>query len=387
MRTFEDKLAPPTRGHAGLDIRALLPLMVITAFLLPRWSGPADAYVTDVAAQVASPYLLAAMGMMLAMRMGVLDLSVWMTLSAGGLAAAALIIRGVSPWLAFLTAAALGGLIGTLNGFVVVGRRWPSLTATAGVGLFVFVLLQAVVPTHELVLPDGAFEDWLITAPAQPTAEGELATQTVTFPLGVTQSILIAGVYSLVMAMLLTTRHTGRRHARRARWLVLIASGALSAMGGACVLLDHGSAFVPQLPFDDLRIPAAVLLAGTAALGGPGRTMMAGFCLPIAMLAATMWRMLVWPMGSVGIEWQMVLLVALALMITLAVRYVRVGRTRRSTATAYGLTLLAIAGLALGALVHSHHTRTGLRYLATVVAIAAALRLTLTIRRRKQRRS
>jgi hypothetical protein len=79
-------------------------------------------------------------------------------------------------------------------------------------------------------------------------------------------------------------------------------------MGGVVALMDQGVAPVVKWPVDDLRIPLAAIIAGAAFWAGPGRGLLAGVCLPAALLIAVVW----WENGPQftlgGYELQMVLL-------------------------------------------------------------------------------
>ena len=317
MQRLDDILIPATdRPILWLDAAAMAPLAVVLMILLPGWVQTGETYLTDVSGQMSSPLMLIALGMAVAFRVGAIDLSGWMIAAAGGLVAAGLIGQGLSPMVAFAVAAGVGAAIGAVNGLLVVAGRLPSLIVTAGVAGLAWGAM-ALLPMDQLTVPDRTFGHWLILLPAR-NAEGGIPES---LPLGVTRMIIVLGAFSLVIAALVAGKHT-RVSLARQRWSALAASGALAGVAGACGLLDHSRAVVPSLPVNDLRPPAAALLAGALLLAGPGRTPVAALLIPIALLGATIWRQAI-PLGAAGVEWQTLLLIGLGALATIAVRMAR----------------------------------------------------------------
>ncbi|MHC4985502.1 MAG: ABC transporter permease subunit, partial [Planctomycetota bacterium] len=311
MRSLEDTLSPSGRpAHSLRDVMVLAPVVVLTLTLLPSWSSP-DVYVTDVAAQVASPHLLTALGMLLALRVGVIDLSVWMVAAAGTLLTAGLMAVGVSPVVGFGLAGLAGAACGAINALCVCRLRLPGPVATLLVALAVLGVCWWACPAARVDIPEGAFDGWLLSRPAASDIESDEAAGTdIALPLILTRTVLVAGVYAAAMFGLLPWRSgIGRSRWRRAA--TLIAAGFLAGLAGAIRTMDLDAAALSARPIGDLRIAAAVLLAGGCLLAGPARTLITAAVLPIALLAATMWRQQVWTLGVWGIEWQVVLLIAL----------------------------------------------------------------------------
>ena len=90
MSWFEDKLSPP--NLRGQWVRDVLGMGLVLALAVPlvsalRWADSGQ-YLSDVAGQMASYGLLLAMGFLLALRCGAIDLSVWSSAGLGGLVAA-----------------------------------------------------------------------------------------------------------------------------------------------------------------------------------------------------------------------------------------------------------------------------------------------------------
>lgn len=84
----------------------------------------------DMLIRMFSPLLLAVLGFALALRRGAIDLGVWVVAGVGGLLAATILraswaphAGAAAPLLAFLAAAAAGGVIGLANGLLVARRR------------------------------------------------------------------------------------------------------------------------------------------------------------------------------------------------------------------------------------------------------------------------
>ena len=311
MRSLEDTLAPAGRPPRGLrDAMALAPVALLTLMLLPAWSTP-DVYVTDVAAQIASPHLLTALAMLLALRVGVIDLSVWVVTAAGSLLAAAMMTAGIHPAVGFAAAALAGAAAGAINALCVCKLRLPGPVATLLVALAVMGVCWLACPAARVDIPDTAFDGWLLNTAAATEAEGDGAAVTnVALPLILSRTILVAAVYAIAMFGLLPWRG-GVGGSRWGRPGALIAAGLLAGLAGGIRTMDLDAALLSARPIGDLRVAAAALLAGGLLLAGPGRTLITAAILPVALLATTMWRQQVWTLGVWGIEWQVVLLIGL----------------------------------------------------------------------------
>jgi hypothetical protein len=101
--------------------------------------------------------------------------------------------------------------------------------------------------------------------------------------------------------------------------LAMCVSGSLCAIGGVTSLMDQSVAPVIKWPIEDLRIPLAAIIAGGAFWAGPGRSLLAGTCLPAALLIAIVW----WENGPQftvgGYELQMVLLGVMVIVTQMAI--------------------------------------------------------------------
>jgi len=377
---LEDKLAQPDApANWRRDLLGVALLAGLMAILLPGWWPHYDVEsrrlltdvtgltatdvlqdieghrrLTDVAGQMGSAALLMAMGWLVALRRGAIDLSVWVVAGVAGTVAAAAISVGVPPLLAFVIVASLGWIIGLVNGLLVALARVPSVVATLVVGLAVMWVAQGCFEQRTIEVPQDAFFGWMIVASveSEPTAENrtngeppEQVEETV-LPLTVTRIMIVLGLYAAVMFLAVGRRHgwSGRRP--DIVWSLTV-SGALAALAGACLLMDHGMASVPTRPIGDLRIPAAVVLAGSWFLVGPHRGKLAGLCMPIALLAVTIWQQRVWLLGTMGYEWQLLLLTGLAVVYHLACRGVFAWPGRLSSALAKSAAAFIGGGMAL----------------------------------------
>jgi len=302
------------------------------------------------------------MGFLLALRCGAIDLSVWISAAVGGVVAAALMNGGLAVGPAFLAGIAAGGLLGAVNGALVALVRLPSVIVTLVSALVAMWGLQAAFEARAVAAPSGAFENWhlteIVAAESLDNGEGQggpsepagptPATETITLPLIQTRMLLVVAAYGFTMLVMLGGNVAARRNRRLGRRASLLAamcaSGALAAAGGAFWLLDHGAAPVPTRPVGDLRIPAAVILAGAAFFTGQGRTLLAGLCLPAAMLVTTIWRQEVCNLQVHGYAVQVILLAGMTFVVHRGmVRSLWGGRAAQPLAAAG--TVLAVAGL------------------------------------------
>ena len=301
-----------------------------------------DRYDCDVIGQMASYWMLPAMGFLLALRCGALDLSVWMSFSAGSLAAAWLLVHGWPPAGAMAAGIAVGAAMGAANALLVRGSRMPSAVLTLATALAVFLLLRWLVPQRAILPPGGVWNQWhWLGVGGQDNGASHPLFMTrmllVVLTYGATMlAIMAAGARYDLPARTLPSRFGGaadgmeRKPGDRAhRTLALIAGGALAAAGGVFWLLENDRATVPSRPIGDLRVPVAALLAGAWLLKGPGRTLLAGMCLPPAFLLATTWRQNGWGLEYEGYSLQVLLLAAGAGLMALSARAAE-GKNRRA---------------------------------------------------------
>ena len=95
---IEDNLRPPMLADRySREVRDALSvalLLILASVLIPSWDMAKGNLLSMVAAHMPSSLLLAALGFLLALRCGALDLSVWAAAGLGGVVAAALILSG-----------------------------------------------------------------------------------------------------------------------------------------------------------------------------------------------------------------------------------------------------------------------------------------------------
>ena len=266
----------------------------------------------------ASWALPGAMGFLLVLSCGSVDLSVWVVMGVGGVAAAGLINRGVAPEFAFPAAVVLGAAIGAINALLVARTRLPSILVTAVVGLAVMVGMWALKLPRMMGIPNQTFDVWssvlndgyvaLVNALLWLVGGTPPDDVRISSPLTMLRMLLAAGAWSAVLLVLLAANR--RRHGRR-RWVLfasLCASGALSSLGGTCWLLDQGQTPIPTRLVDTLVIPVAAVLTGGVVLRGRGRTVITGIFLPLALLLVSLWRELILPVRVWGYSLQLLLL-------------------------------------------------------------------------------
>jgi ribose transport system permease protein len=131
----EEVTPAPRRGRTWLREEAGV-LVVLVALVVVVGTFRPDFLITGNLTEIArqSSYIgILAIGMVFALAMREVDLSVGGTYALT-IVAGALLIRdgGVSPWLAAILAIALGGVLGFLNGLFTTYVRVPSFIATLG---------------------------------------------------------------------------------------------------------------------------------------------------------------------------------------------------------------------------------------------------------------
>jgi len=323
------------------DVLSVALLLILASVLIPSWDMARDTLLSMVAAHMASSLLLGALGFLLALRCGALDLSVWVAAGLGGVVAAALINSGVGVWPSFAVAGAAGLAVGLLNGALVglVGLPSPLVTAVTGMG--VVWLLAWLIPGRQITVPEQAFDAYFRHV------SGVLAVRV----------MMVSVVYLATVVVLVVVDWTvwmGTEFPRRlSLTAALAASGLLAALGGAAFLIDNGLAPVPTRLIDDLRVPAAALLAGGLFLGRRGRELLAGLSLPSALLICTIWRQKAWNLPAPGLGWELQMLVLMGMVIAVHLafgRYVEArGTGRRLPGVGVLLTVAGIAAVAAAA--------------------------------------
>jgi ribose/xylose/arabinose/galactoside ABC-type transport system permease subunit len=363
----------------------------------------------EITRRMASIYLPMAMGFLLCLRCGAIDVSIWVVSSLGGIVAACCIRAGVPPWAAMSLGVLAGAAAGTISGLLTVIARVPNilaalltaaavagncllaqlpLWAAAGLGALVGAAFVAVnrkliaplsipsalvtfwmgtaillvvhwtQPAREIRVPEQAFNNWHL--PAVPVREapsnGQAAPEAPAYepesqPLSVTRTLLALGAYSLVMIFLMVADWFRPRSwgpgSRKRIGAALAVSGALAAAGGVISLLDAGKAEVSTRLVDDFTIPVAALLAGAAFLGGRGRTLLSAVFLPVAILLTDIWSRNVLLYQWQGYSLQIVLLGFMILLVQLAGADFTTGRSPAVARLGGGRGVMALSSCLL----------------------------------------
>ena len=367
--SLEDRLRPPATARRGVDLVVLLCLLLLTV-LLPAWppfvglapdgslAFQPDRIFNDFLGQMLSIYLLPALGMLLVMRCGGIDLGIWANMALGGAVAAGVInalsggrsdeAQHVAHW-GLLAGAGAGLLAGGVNALLVMRLRIPSPIATLAVAGAITLAMHLMGP-DQLTIPDTTFARWHLVQDVQVQASGEATDgetpprYRVISPLSVTRMLLVLCAYAAVLIAIMA-RSSGSRPAPEPRRLLrmsLLASGLLAGLGGAAWLMSQ-----PTTPLHDdligtMRIPVAAVLAGALALSGPGRTQIACLLLPPAMAVAMAWRQETAGLVS-GWEGSWVLLLVLAALVQVAVVRRPSGHGRRWDALLAGVAMMLLA--------------------------------------------
>ncbi len=349
MRSLEERLRPTAHAlPVGREILGIVIIVLLAARLLPGWVADWNTtWFNDDMGQMARPYLLPALAMLLALRQGAIDLSVWMCFALGNLVAAWGVNAGLPAWSALALGSAAGLVPGAASALLVSRLRVPAPIVTLVVAVALLFVMQGTFK-QTIRVGDDAFINWhlLRETAASAAADSDGApVEWINAPLGATRTLLSAGVLSFVLVALLGLNMRAREEdggdRRKKLFAALLAGGALSAAGGAIWTLGNMHAPVPHAIVGDLTIPAAALLAGAAFYVHGGGTLLAGILLPPAMLLSIIWRD-VWFLGYEGWDMQVLLLIGMVLVLHLAA-----GRALRPIIRLrWAYTLAALAALA-----------------------------------------
>ena len=329
-------------------------LVLLTLLILPGWHALGGGTRSDMSNLLASSYLPAAMGFLIALRYGTVDLSVWASMGLSGVVSAGMILRGVSPWVALPVGVACGTGVGMINALCLsrIRTRLPGFLVTAMVGILVILSIHAFTDARQLVIDDDALSGWntfldrCFQMSQSAEYQGQLIAPLVTLRMGI---VFLAWSMTLLV-LLVGDMKTAGWPRPFARWWVrpvsLIVSGSLAGVSGVAWLVDHGSTPVPGRLIDGLTIPIAVLLAGSVLLQGRGRTMLAGICLPMSLLLTQLWEQTIWPLSIMGYSIHLLALGALVLLAQLAFVWgldnTRIGRLLAWVACLLSLVALGI---------------------------------------------
>ncbi|WP_296736112.1 ABC transporter permease [Mesorhizobium sp.] len=221
--------------------------------------------------QAALPGLLA-IGMVFALTVREIDVSVGAVFHLAAVAAALLMTAGADPWLSAFAGIALGAVIGLGNGLVALTLRVPALIVTLGTWWMIDGLSLVLGKGQAIALPAG---DGNSRAALSGKAFG-----------GVPATVVIFVLLALVLHVVLTRTRFGYRaqatgsnpeaaaHAGiatgKVRLTALALMGAIAALAGIIHLGAHGAVAPADGNGLTLVAIAAALLGGTRLSGGHG---------------------------------------------------------------------------------------------------------------------
>src|SRR5688572_8646193 len=118
-----------TIDEIGVIVALLSVCVLLSLTVGDKFAQPGN--LLQVARQ-ASSYGIMAVGMVLLLAMGQIDLSVGSILTLVNIVTALLLREGMPVWLAILAGVATGSACGLLNGLLTVGLRVPAIIVTLG---------------------------------------------------------------------------------------------------------------------------------------------------------------------------------------------------------------------------------------------------------------
>ena len=266
--------------------------------------------------------------------------------------------------LCLLAGAVAGMVLGAVNGLLVAYVRLPSVVVTLVTAAITVGALSCTLSGRNLQVKDNTFSQWYLSPDAEELDDGDapagpakkLSFSEAARPLSTTRVLLVSTLFAFALIVLALTGQCPSAHRvqlaiglaffgilvaeilgviygrmtkilflacggvilgvstlggeRLSRWssnarmlAALCASGFLAGSAGALWLLDQGSTPIPSAwrVVDDLRVPAAAVLAGGWLLAGKNRSILAVALLPLALLLTTGWQMRVWSLSHWGL--------------------------------------------------------------------------------------
>ncbi|TRY18755.1 ABC transporter permease [Tessaracoccus rhinocerotis] len=271
-RTYRNHARPAWRrallNREAAIIAILVIVYVVSLAVVPNFSGPLT--ITYLLRDVA-PILLIALPMTLIIVTEEIDLSVASVVGLSSVLTGLLTQAGVPFLWAAVVAVLAGALAGVLNGFLVTVVGLPSLAVTIGtLALFRGIAVGLLGTTAITEFP----EEW--TSFARSNIPGTPVP-----------TIMVAfAVLAVVFAVVLHFTPFGRAlfaiglnkeaaafsgiDVGRSKFLLFVASGAVSAFAGVYFTLLYSNARGDNAMGLELQIIAAVLLGGVSIFGGRG---------------------------------------------------------------------------------------------------------------------
>jgi rhamnose transport system permease protein len=265
----------PARTREGLRELGLLIFIVVlcAAFQLRNPSFLTISNIKDLLANTAILGILA-VGMMLVILTGGIDLSIGATIALAGMTSAltGIAFPGMSPLLAILEGMAVGFVVGSLVGLLVARFNILPIIATLGA--------MNIVRGLTYIESKGA---WVSS---YQMSEGFKALATGT-TLGINNLVVIAAVIFVVFWYFVNHTTTGRRiyaigsnaeaadisgiPRRKLLWLVYSIMGVLAGLAGVLWVAKFASAQGDTAMGQELSVIAACVLGGVSISGGSGK--------------------------------------------------------------------------------------------------------------------
>ncbi|WP_382309348.1 ABC transporter permease [Herbiconiux sp. UC225_62] len=257
----------------------MLAVLVVAVAILSQGSFVSGNNIVNVLKQFSVPLILA-LGQTLVIITGGIDVSVAATAALSACLSGILYTQvGVPDWLAVLGGIATGAVVGLFNGFVITRWGVPDFVATlgtltAGRGLALLLTDGYPIPNFSVAIPGRSMPDVL-----QSLGGGSI---------GPIPNIFIVAVVLVVIAGFVLNRTVlgrkliavgGNRDAARVaginvgrtKMFAYLFAGIFASVGGMLMAGRLDSANGLMAPGMELTTIAAVVLGGTALIGGEGR--------------------------------------------------------------------------------------------------------------------
>ncbi len=267
-----------SQGSATADfLKAQAPVVSIALFFMVMvvlFGTVTEAFTSHVnllnLLRQSAPLLIVAVAMTFVITTGGIDLSVGSTVALVN-ALAAILLQAAMPWpFVVMAMLLLGGLVGALQGWFVASEEIPAFIVTlAGLSVLRGVALLLTQGFSIPISPDSWFvqlgRGWFLGVPlpavlAVVTAiAGWVALSQTTF-----------GRYVTAIGANAEAARRAGINVRRTTLLVYVLTGIAAAMAGIIIAARLGSGSSNAAVGFELEVIAAVVLGGTALLGGRG---------------------------------------------------------------------------------------------------------------------
>jgi hypothetical protein len=342
-RSGRDVAIPDLLGSRAVG--SLWLSLALACLLVPAWVASGAVFNPDIHVALASPWMPAALALLLSVRAGGLNLGVWGMAALGAVAAWWAISTGLTVPTAVLIALAVGAAAGAVQAalttaldLLLARRLRPAASGWAACVIASSLISVAALAVARSIATAAALKRLRLEMIAGYNDPHGLVLLSAMF-LATTLALL----FMIDRRIYRDSHHVWAPSRRVALAAASVGGGMLAAISGVILLLSRSEFRASPLVVGDLRIVAAVLLAGAWVWRGRGSALLAAAILPLGMLVTTIWREIVLLPASVPAMPPLLPLIVLVAGLQAVLTGHRFRRLRMAAGLACGAGILTVA--------------------------------------------